>query len=272
LPESANIFVTMTFGIVVFLCLLATALANPTARIVQGTPAALFSHPHQASLQVQRENGWFHICGAVIYERTKILTAAHCLQGQTASKMRIQVGALNLYDAPNEYTQFVGVTSFVIHESYNPNGAGIPNDIGIIYLSAALVLNANVQIAPLAAKGSTFVNTKCVITGWGQTSGSGGGASPILLEVKVTKISVSECQLRWPFQGINAKHICVYEASAPSGSRPSACMGDSGGPMMCGAKLEFLAGLTSWGVSNCSGNYPSVYTRVSEFLDWIASK
>jgi len=259
--------------IVVFLCLLATCLAapEPEKRIVNGTPVSLFSHPHQVSLQVQYTSGWHHICGAVIIARNKILTAAHCLQGQTASKMRVQVGALNLYETPNAYQQTVAVSRFVIHESYNANGAGIPNDIGVITLVSSVTLNANVQIAGLAPKGSSFANSKCVITGWGQTSGTGSG-SPVLLEAKITKITTAECQSRWSGQNINIKHICVYEASASSGNRPSACMGDSGGPMMCGNNLELLAGITSWGVSNCSGNYPSVYTRVSEYLDWIASK
>jgi secreted trypsin-like serine protease len=259
--------------IVVFVCLLALCLADEEVdkRIVQGTPAALFAHPHQASLQISRTNGWFHICGCVIIATNKILTAAHCLQGQTASNMRVVVGSLNLYQDANEYQQILGVRSFVIHESYNGNGAGIPNDIGIIYLSNSLTPNPNVKIAELAPKGSSFANSQCVITGWGQTSGT-GSASPVLLEARITKITTSQCQMRWPFQSINIKHICVYEASAPSGSRPSACMGDSGGPMMCGANRELLAGITSWGVSNCSGNYPSVYTRVSEYLDWIASK
>jgi len=259
--------------IIVFVCLLASTLAAPglERRIVQGSPASLFAHPHQVSLQVLSSGAWRHICGAVIISNNRILTAAHCLQGQDASRMRIKVGALNLNDAPNEYEQTVGVQSFVIHEAYNQNGAGIPNDIGIIYLLTPLIFNANVQPATLAAKGSTFANTKCVITGWGQTSGT-GSVSEQLLEVQITKITTADCQRRWLFQSINIKHICVYEASAPSGSRPSACMGDSGGPMLCGDKLNLLAGITSWGVSNCSGNYPSVYTRVSEYLDWINSK
>jgi len=259
--------------IIVFACLLATTLAAPglETRIVQGTAVGLFAHPHQASLQVQSSGAWRHICGAVIISNTRILTAAHCLQGQTASRMQIKVGALNLDAAPNEYEQTVGVQSFVIHEAYNQNAAGIPNDIGIIYLLTPLIFNANVQPATLAAKGSTFANTKCVITGWGQTSGT-GSVSNQLLEAQITKITTADCQRRWLFQNINIKHICVFEASTPSGSRPSACMGDSGGPMMCGDSLNLLAGITSWGVSNCSGNYPSVYTRVSEYLDWINSK
>ncbi|BFY99706.1 hypothetical protein BsWGS_02747 [Bradybaena similaris] len=256
--------------IIVFLSLVVAALAapGPEKRIVNGSPAALFAHPHQASLQVQSSGGWYHTCGGSIIARNKILTAAHCLQGQTASRLRIQVGLLNLYEAPNAYEQTVGVASFVIHASYNGNGAGIPNDIGIITLNSALTLNANVQIATLAPKGTSFAGTKCVITGWGRTVG-GGATSSRLLEARITKITTADCAARWPGQSINIKHICVYEASAASGTRPSACNGDSGGPMICG---QYLAGITSWGVSNCSGNYPSVYTRVSEYRDWIAAR
>jgi len=39
------------------------------------------------------------------------------------------------------------------------------------------------------------------------------------------------------------------------------CYGNDGTP--------YLAGATSWGVSNCPGTFPSVYTRVSSFLSWI---
>uniref|UniRef100_A0A0B7AE61 Peptidase S1 domain-containing protein n=1 Tax=Arion vulgaris TaxID=1028688 RepID=A0A0B7AE61_9EUPU len=204
-------------------------------------------------------------------KETKILTAAHCLQGQTASLMRVEVGALNLYEAPNAYEQTVSVRSFVIHESYNGNGAGIPNDIGIIYLLTPVTLNDNVQVADLAPKGSSFANSKCVITGWGQTSDSGSGSAQ-LLEAKITKITTDECQSRWSEQNITIKHICVYEAAASSGSPPSACIGDSGGLMMCGNNFELLTGIASWGVSNCSENDPSVYTRVSEYMEWLGSR
>lgn len=53
---------------------LAVSLAapGPEKRIVNGSPAALFSHPHQASIQVQNSGGWHHICGAVLIARNKV--------------------------------------------------------------------------------------------------------------------------------------------------------------------------------------------------------
>lgn len=52
-----------------------------------------------------------------------------------------------------------------------------------------------------------------------------------------------------------------------------ATKGDSGGPIqiteIIGAdKRNIIVGLTSFGV-HCGSQLPSVYTRVTEFLDWI---
>ncbi|XP_059146878.1 fibrinolytic enzyme, isozyme C-like [Physella acuta] len=261
----------------VVVCLFAVVLAEEDEelyrRIVNGDKATLYSHPHQASLQLyQAPYGWYHICGAVLVAPNKLLTAAHCLEGQQARNLRVEVGALNLYDPPNAYEQVVNVASFVIHAQYNGNGNGIPNDIGIIYLSSSVTYNKNVQPAALAPKGSSFANTQCVITGWGRTVG-GGATAQTLKEAYITKITRATCNNLWSRYGqtITDRHICVYEASDPAGTRPSACNGDSGGPMMCGSGYGLLAGITSWGVSTCSGDLPSVYTRVSEYLDWYAS-
>ncbi|CAG5118539.1 unnamed protein product [Candidula unifasciata] len=239
-----------------FLCVVATAMAipGPDKRIVKGSPpAVLFAHPHQASIQVNNNGDWHHMCGGSLIADNKVLTAAHCLEGQTASKMRVEFGTVTLFDASNGYEQIVSVSSFVIHADYNPNSAGIPNDIGLIYLSSTVTLNEHVQIATLAPSGSSFDNTKCFISGFGFTSKS-GPVSPQLLEVKLTQLTTDDCASRWPEENINIKHICIFDDSETDPTtRPGACMGDSGGPMMCGDTFEYLAGVTSWGGSSCSG-------------------
>jgi len=52
----------------------------------------------------------------------------------------------------------------------------------------------------------------------------------------------------------------------------AALQGDSGGPLVCGVKGKYvLAGATSWGKTGCqTDGYPSVYTRISKYLRWIA--
>jgi len=47
--------------------------------------------------------------------------------------------------------------------------------------------------------------------------------------------------------------------------------GDSGGPMVIQRpdKRWLLAGVISWGIGCAEPNQPGVYTRISEFREWI---
>jgi secreted trypsin-like serine protease len=48
-----------------------------------------------------------------------------------------------------------------------------------------------------------------------------------------------------------------------------ACHGDSGGPVSYEQNnVYYLHGITSFG-SGCGSGYPSVYTKVNRYLDWI---
>ena len=48
--------------------------------------------------------------------------------------------------------------------------------------------------------------------------------------------------------------------------------GDSGGPMILkqGIVIPYVIGITSFG-QGCAGGAPSIYTRISSYLDWIES-
>ena len=62
-------------------------------------------------------------------------------------------------------------------------------------------------------------------------------------------------------------HICAGKVGISG-----ACSGDSGGPLVCKVGDVYkLAGVTSFGRASCNVTYPTVYTRVSFYRDWIKS-
>ena len=62
--------------------------------------------------------------------------------------------------------------------------------------------------------------------------------------------------------------ICTFKG--PLGVETT-CQGDSGGPLVVnsGDNKWTVVGATSFGVSTCEGPYPSMFARVSVFLDFI---
>ncbi|OON16660.1 hypothetical protein X801_07525 [Opisthorchis viverrini] len=50
------------------------------------------------------------------------------------------------------------------------------------------------------------------------------------------------------------------------------CVGDSGGALVCpGGGKVIMAGIGIGSQTESPGNYPSVFTRVSDYIDWIRS-
>lgn len=52
------------------------------------------------------------------------------------------------------------------------------------------------------------------------------------------------------------------------------CRGDSGGPLMSlKTNNWYAAGIVSFGPTPCGyENWPGIYTRVSQYMDWIVGK
>lgn len=64
-------------------------------------------------------------------------------------------------------------------------------------------------------------------------------------------------------------HVVVTVASCINTkfkTAPCLFQGDSGGPLTVGGKL---VGLVSWANGCASTSYPTVYTRVPSYVDWI---
>jgi secreted trypsin-like serine protease len=262
-------------------CALLTAEARPRTdlllhtsvdvdlAVIGGTNASPGAWPWQLSQQ-RFGTAWSHSCGASLLSSNKALSAAHCVDGAAPNILRVVAGQHDRTDYTG--TQISDVAGFTMHEQYNNGAASFANDIAILDLQAAISTGGNVALATLPPNNNDqFVGAGCTITGWGRTSSS-NTLPNILQQAPLSPISTSECQSRVGSIGtIWANHICVYDSSNQRG----ACNGDSGGPLNCPNGGDFyVAGVTSFVIQSggaCQVSYPSVYTRTSTYLGWIAA-
>jgi len=252
--------------------LVLVAFASVNARshyIVNGRDAVLGAYPWQASLQYEGS----HFCGGALISSEYVLTAAHCITMGPQGGFKVVLG---LHDQkrsagqPEEYD----VESTVAHADFSmpQNGKFITNDIAIIKLAQPYNTgNAFAQVIEMAEEGDNFDDGECKLTGWGRLSGFGNKLPDILQEVDTTAISTASCSKLWKswMPGMSftmeQSQICFYNGKG------GACQGDSGGPAICKKDGNWvLAGVTSGGSPVCNVKKPSVYTRVSEFRDWIS--
>jgi len=244
--------------------------------IYNGEEATPGEFPWQLSQQ-RLGSTWSHSCGASLLSSTYVLSAAHCVDGASVTILRVVAG---VHDRTDPNGVISNVASYKTHERYNLAGEGtFGNDISILTLSSPIAANGgSIQYASLPDDNNDlFFGRRGVISGWGRTGSS--NVLPIFLQkVETTIISTAECNsVLAPVSGASAtdKMACLLDSVAGGGS----CNGDSGGPLnvnypTAADSRRVVAGVTSWGVSGllqCLVEYPSVYTRTSAYLDWIAT-
>jgi secreted trypsin-like serine protease len=247
------------------------AVLNLDHRIIGGQDAEQGKWIWQLSQQRLSGTVWSHSCGASLLSATKALSASHCVDGSSVSILRVIAGLYQQSDTGVIST----LSGYKMHESYNVGTPSYANDIAILSLTTSISAGGNIGYLTLPPDNSDqFTGDVCTITGWGRTSSS--QALPnILQQVDLTVLSTAECDMR--MEGVGGAnvwdgHICVYDPAGNAG----ACNGDSGGPMNCPyGGGYYVSGITSWVVSSgtgaCLPSYPSVYTRTSYYLDWIAN-
>lgn len=78
-------------------------------------------------------------------------------------------------------------------------------------------------------------------------------------------LSNEECESIEPYDlVIQSTHLCLSGVSDEV--KVGTCNGDSGGPLAVGG---IQVGLVSFGYTDCEAGMPSVFTRLSEYRDWI---
>ncbi|XP_068144637.1 lectizyme [Drosophila tropicalis] len=234
-----------------------------TGFVINGTTAEPHSAPYIVSLATNF-NKHSHICGGTIINKDWIVTAAHCISNPVNMSA---IAGLHTRAEVDELTQQRLVDFGRVHEQYT-GGVG-PYDIALLHVSEPFIFNEWVSPATLPTREETH-NGETHLYGWGQPKSYVLTAAKTLQTVTTEIVNYNECKEALPDTApLVESNIC----SASLQQSISACNGDSGGPLV----VEFenaaseLIGVVSWGYIPCGlANFPSVYTKVSSYVDWIS--
>ncbi|KAM9727597.1 hyaluronan-binding protein 2 [Menidia menidia] len=241
-------------------------------RIFGGLKVSPGAIPWQVSVQERPKNSISPhrpICGGVLISSCWVLTAAHCID--KSKELQVVMGSLSL-DRVEPTAQTVEVESSIVHENYRETPEAVYNDIALLRLKGTDGFCANeTQYVKTACLPDAQLpdGTECTISGWGATETSEYGSNH-LLEADVLLIGQEKCSEPKVYGKVldNSMFCAGYLQGGVD-----SCQGDSGGPLTCKENnTSVVHGLVSWGDKCGSKNKPGVYTRVTEFLNWIKSK
>lgn len=241
-----------------------------TPRIVGGVDAKAEHWPWMVSLQsVTTDTSATpyqkHFCGGSLIADRWILTASHCIYGQSSDELQVRIGAHDIGTDNPQAGHLAKVKRILAHSRYD--NVTTNNDIALLELETPS--NATkIQPATATEFSQVAIGTALTVAGWGSTSETGEG-SKILKQVDVALVSDAACEAArngTEGSGINENMLCA----GPKEGGKDSCYGDSGGPLMVQQSGTWKQlGAVSWGVECGGQNQYGVYAKVPNYIDWF---
>uniref|UniRef100_A0A6Q2Z8U6 trypsin n=1 Tax=Esox lucius TaxID=8010 RepID=A0A6Q2Z8U6_ESOLU len=203
-------------------------------RIIGGKDAPLGSFPWQVLITDPHKGG-----GIVIGDYW-IMTAAHVLHGNTRQRVKVCI-------CGNENIGYLSIKDyhlFFLHPNYNDSEKNYDHDIALIHVKNSISFNTEVH---------NYIN-------------------------KLKKLFFSLFLAFSYVSGFGLKEEDMYTNNLMYAQVPvvdqetcmDSCQGDSGGPYILSEAGQFwAAGIVSWGFGCGQPGKYGVYTRVTNYIDWI---
>ncbi|XP_022821662.1 trypsin, alkaline C-like [Spodoptera litura] len=245
------------------LCFVAVAaVPSDSQRIVGGSVVTIDRYPTVAAVLFTPDwVNFLHNCGGTILNNRSILTAAHCVAGQTANRFRIRLGS----SFRSSGGALHNVNQIIIHGSYNT--WTFDSDIAILRSASTFFFNNNVRAASIAGANYWPSDNQAVwAAGWGDTFSGSGAGSEQLRHVQLVVINQNTCRNNYAAVGFNVNDNMLC-SGWPSGGRAQ-CQRDSGGPLYHNG---IVVGVCSFGYGCGQANFPGINVRVSRYTSWISS-
>lgn len=218
--------------------------------------------PYQAGLLLSDSDSESSWCSGSLIANEWILTSAHCIEG--IEEATVYLGSSN-YQL-SKVTHKVKKENFSMHPDWNRRN--IENDIALIkipYTSYSEKIKP-VKLASIKETDTTYIENNVITSGWGHVSDSSVGISSELdwSYMNVIKNDLCRSYFGWV---IKPSNVCIWTYGLASN-----CRGDSGGPLVLESSMTQI-GVSSFGSNKgCEKGMPTVFTRVSSYLDWIESQ
>ncbi|XP_076296324.1 proclotting enzyme isoform X1 [Lasioglossum baleicum] len=242
-------------------------------RVVGGEEALPGRWPWMAAIYLHGAKRTEFWCGGSLIGPRHILTAAHCMRDQrqrpfAPRQFTVRLGDIDLErddepSAPETYT----VKQIHAHPKFSR--VGFYNDIAVLELTRPV--RKSPYVIPICLpqsryRNERFAGARPTVVGWGTTY-YGGKESTVQRQAVLPVWRNEDCNSAY-FQPITSNFLC---AGYSQGGK-DACQGDSGGPLMLRADGRWIQiGIVSFGNKCGEPGYPGVYTRVTEYTDWIKS-
>jgi len=186
-------------------------------------------------VSVQWTGNWGgHFCGGSLVREDWVVTAAHCMEGESTSGIVVKIGMHNINGTTGSETRYID--EIIVHPNYS--SWSLDNDYALIHLTQPSSFEPIQLVTDTDHDEEPVMST---VMGWGATS-SGGWSSNVLLEVDVP---IDNSCGSYSNSEITNNMICAGDGNGGEDS----CQGDSGGPLiMTNSDGDYeLIGIVSWG-------------------------